>query len=68
MQDMILTREYKGYTIRLHPVGNYCSNFAVEMQDECGNVVRHVPAAGSTEETALARAREMIDIDLELGR
>jgi len=63
---MILTHEYKGRTIRLHPVGNYCSNFSMVMEDDCGNVIRHVPAAGDSEEKALARAREMIDIDIEL--
>lgn len=66
MRDLILKHEYKGYVIRLYPLEKHCSRFSMTMEDADGTVLRTVQAAGKTEESALARAREMIDTELAM--
>jgi hypothetical protein len=59
---------YKGYTIRIVPRKEYCSNFALVILNDRNEEIKHIAAAGETEEDALARGREVIDFESAYAR
>lgn len=62
-----IEREYKGWTIRLTPEGEMCSAFAMVLLNADGEEVKHVKTAGATEERAIERGKEMIDMEIALA-
>jgi len=59
---------YKGYTIRIVPRKEYCSNFALAILNKRNEEIKHIAVAGETEEDALARGREVIDFESAYAR
>lgn len=62
-----LERDYKGWTIRLTPDGELCSEFAMVLLNPEGEEVKHVKAAGATEARAFERGQEMVDMELAIA-
>lgn len=63
----VISKEYRGWTIELVPDKKFaCSNFAMTLKSPEGTE-KHVPAAGDSEDRAMERGREMIDMEHELG-
>ena len=63
----VITDSYNGWTITVHPESSMCSNFSFDITDPTGQG-RHVSMGGDNESRALERAREMIDMEIELTR
>lgn len=62
-----ITREYKGWTLELQPdKGEYCAVFGLKLTSPGGDI-KHLTTAGNTEDVALARGREIVDAEIELG-
>ena len=59
---------YKNHTIRIQPHHDRCSEYAFTIIDPEGNEIKHVYTGGDTQETALSRAQEMIDMELHLQK
>lgn len=57
---------YKGYSIKTTPYKEYCSEYSFVITDPGGEEIKHVSNGGSTMESALQKAKQMIDIELEL--
>lgn len=62
-----ITDTYNGWTIAVNPEHNMCSNFSFDITDPSG-LGKHVSMGGDSEGRALERAREMIDMEIELAR
>ena len=62
-----LRHNYKGFSIELTPQGDYCSSFAADIRDSSGRLISHLGVAGNTEERAVERGRELIDMELEMS-
>ena len=60
--------EYQGYTIRVVPRKEYCSNFALVILNSQNEEIKHIAAAGETEDDALARGQEAIDFEIAFAR
>ncbi len=65
MQQSV-TENYKGWTITVKSEKNMCANFSFDITDSEGNT-QHVAMGGDNHERAVARAREMIDMEMALG-
>lgn len=59
---------YKGYTIKIVPRKEYCSNFALIILNARGEEFKHIALAGETESDALARGREVVDFEIAYAR
>jgi hypothetical protein len=66
MQNAI-TDTYNGWTIRVNPESNMCSNFSFDIIDSSG-CEKHVSMGGDNEKRALERAKEMIDMEVAFTR
>lgn len=55
---------YRGWTITLRPTEEYCARFSMTLTNPEGEE-KHFSAAGDTEVRALARGREVIDMELD---
>jgi hypothetical protein len=62
-----MTDAYNGWTIRVNPESNMCSNFSFDIIDSSGHE-KHISMGGDNEKRALERAKEMIDMEIELTR
>jgi hypothetical protein len=58
---------YNGWDIRVENKNNMCSNFSFEIIDSTGRK-QQVALGGDSEQRALERAREMIDLEIEFKR
>lgn len=58
-----LTKSYKGYRIELTPGGDYCAQFSADIHDGSGRLVSHLGTAGNTEDRAVSRSQEWIDLN-----
>jgi hypothetical protein len=63
----ITTDNHHGWNISVHPENNMCSNFSFDIISPEGEI-KHVSLGGDNETRALERAREMIDMEIELSR
>ncbi|WP_022661428.1 hypothetical protein [Paucidesulfovibrio longus] len=61
-----ITKQYKGWTLELRPEGDYCASFSLKLTSPQGRV-KHLNTAGNTEEMAVARGKEIVDAEIELG-
>ncbi|MDR3630330.1 MAG: hypothetical protein P4L42_08330 [Desulfocapsaceae bacterium] len=59
----IRTDSYRGWDIRIKGEQNMCSNFSFDITPPSGKT-QHVGMGGDNEARALARAREMIEMEL----
>ncbi len=57
---------YKGWTISVMAVNNQCSSFSFDITSPSGDA-QHVPMGGITEQRAMERAREMIDMEIAMA-
>lgn len=60
------TATYKGWIVSVNQEKNLCANFSFDITSPTG-VHHHVAMGGDSEQRALARAREMIDMELALA-
>ncbi len=60
------TTTYKGWNIHVSDNKEMCSNFAFDITDPCGKTT-HVRLGGDSKLRAMARAMEMIDLELSFG-
>ncbi len=60
-----ITDVYKGWTIYVIAVDKQCSSFSFDIQNPSGES-HHVALGGITEQRAVERAREMIDMEIAL--
>jgi len=58
---------YKKWTIIITPEHNLCSHFSFHITSPSG-YEQHVSMGGDNEKRALERAKEMIDMEIELSR
>lgn len=65
MDTPMFREDYRGWTIRLRPHNEYCSRFAMTLISPDGKE-KHFSAAGDTQDKALARAREVVDMEQDL--
>lgn len=65
--DNILTDTYKNWTITITPETKLCSHFSFHITSTSG-YEQHVSMGGDNEKRALERAKEMIDMEIELAR
>ncbi len=56
---------YKGWTISVTAADNQCSHFSFDIIGPTG-YSQHIPMGGITEQRAVERAREMIDMEIAL--
>ncbi len=56
---------YKGWTISVTAKDEQCSHYSFDITSPDG-YSQHVPMGGITEQRAIERAREMIDMELSL--
>ncbi|WP_027369802.1 hypothetical protein [Desulfovermiculus halophilus] len=59
---------YKGYTIELKEHQDKCSNYAFTISDPQGREIKNVPLGGEDKDSALGKAKEMIDFELEYAK
>ncbi|MDZ7758926.1 MAG: hypothetical protein U5L00_01530 [Desulfovermiculus sp.] len=59
---------YKGYTVELKEHQDKCSEYAFTIFDPQGREIKNVALGGENRDTALSRAQEMIDFELEYAR
>jgi len=57
---------YKDWNIRIHECEFLCSYFSFDLTDPCGKIKR-VPLGGSTKDSAMKKAMEMIDLEMASG-
>lgn len=57
---------YKGWTISVTAEENQCSSFSFDIISPSG-AIQHVAMGGITEQRAIERAREMIDMEIALS-
>ena len=57
---------YKGWSITVTAESSMCSNFSFDIISPAGQS-QHVKLGGDNEESALKRAREMIDMECALA-
>lgn len=60
------TADYKDWTICVTAESNMCSNYSFDVTDPSGRT-RHVVMGGDDERRAMERAKEFIDLELELA-
>jgi hypothetical protein len=60
-----ITDIYKDWTISVAANDNQCSHFSFDITSSSG-YTQHVPMGGITEQRAIERAREMIDMEIAL--
>lgn len=65
--DNTLTDTYKNWTITITPETKLCSHFSFHITNGSG-YEQHVTMGGDNEKRALERAKEMIDMEIELAR
>jgi hypothetical protein len=63
----VITDAYNGWTIRVNSEHNMCSNFSFDIVDPSGRE-KHVSMGGDNENRALARAKEMVDMEIAMTR
>ncbi len=61
-----ITDIYKGWTISIKAIDNKCSHFSFDITSPTG-YSQHVSMGGITEQRAIERAREMIDMEISLA-
>lgn len=61
-----ITDIYKGWTISVTAKDNQCSHFSFDITSPSG-YSQHVPMGGITDQRAIERAREMIDMEIALA-
>ncbi len=61
-----ITDIYKGWTVAVTAKDDKCSHFSFEITSPSG-YSQNVPMGGITEQRAIERAREMIDMEIALG-
>lgn len=61
-----ITDIYKGWTISVTAKDNQCSHFNFDITSPSG-YTQHIPMGGITEQRAIERAREMIDMEIALA-
>ena len=61
-------KKYQGYTIRAVPRKEYCSNFALVILNHQNEEIKHIAAAGESEDDALAKGQEVIDFEIAFAR
>ena len=59
---------YKGYTIHLREHEDKCSNFAFTIFDLNGRELKNVSLGGENRDSAVDKAREMIDFELQYAQ
>ncbi|WP_461208695.1 hypothetical protein [Desulfocurvus sp. DL9XJH121] len=64
MAETQQSEEYRGWTILLRPTQEYCARFAMTLTSPEGKK-KHFSAAGDTQAKALARAREVVDMEMD---
>ncbi|MBU1002638.1 MAG: hypothetical protein KKE73_08945 [Proteobacteria bacterium] len=64
MNAVAQSEVYRGWTITLRPTEEYCARFAMTLTAPDGGE-KHFAAAGDTEARALARGREVVDMELD---
>lgn len=57
---------YKGWSISVKAVDKQCSHFSFDITSPTG-YSQHVPMGGITEQRAIERAREMIDMEIDFA-
>lgn len=57
---------YKGWNIRVHTCEFLCGYYSFDLTDPSGTIKR-VPMGGKTEEEAMKKAMEMVDIEIVSG-
>ena len=57
---------YKGWTVTVTAKDIECSHFSFDITSPSG-YTQHVPMGGITEQRAVERAREMIDMEISFG-
>ncbi len=60
-----ITDIYKGWTISVTAKDDQCSNFCFDITSSSG-YSQHVSMGGITEQRAIERAREMIDMEIAM--
>lgn len=60
-----ITDIYKGWTISVSAKDNQCSHFCFDITSSSG-YSQHVSMGGITEQRAIERAREMIDMEIAM--
>lgn len=60
-----ITDIYKGWTISVTAEDNMCAHFSFDIISPTG-YAQHVSMGGVTEQRAIERAREMIDLEITL--
>ncbi len=61
-----LTDIYKGWSIAVTAKDKQCSQFSFDITSPTG-YSQHIPSGGITEQRAIERAREMIDMEIALA-
>lgn len=61
-----ITDIYKGWTISIMAVDNKCSHFSFEITNRSIGYNQHVSMGGITQQRAIERAKEMIDMEIAL--
>ena len=61
-----ITDTYKGWTISVVAKDDQCSHFSFDITSPSG-YSQHVSMGGITEQRAIERAREMIDMEISLA-
>lgn len=64
MTDIVREEDYRGWTISLRPTEEYCARFAMTLTGPDGKQ-KHFTAAGETEERAIERGHEVVDMELD---
>jgi len=59
-------QNYKEHNIRITPHKEYCSEYSFVIIDPRGEEIKHVSNGGVTLDNALEKAKQMIDLELEL--
>jgi hypothetical protein len=60
--------EYKGYTIQLEPLKQYCSEYAITILDITGEVCKRVSIGGESQETAFEHGKKIVDFEIEYAK
>ncbi len=66
MMNPTITDIYNGWTISVTAKDNQCSHFSFDITSPTG-YSQHVSMGGITEQRAIERAREMIDMEISLA-
>ena len=62
----LLTDTYRDWKITIQRERNMCSNFRFDITDPSGKSL-HTPLGGETAQRAMARAKEMIDLEISFS-